>query len=84
MHYVELLKANNINFRIKFINILKDESAFEAIELSRIYDTLLDSKKVRIEFNINGTESLNKMVLELMELNINVGNSSFHEEEKNR
>ncbi|KFF16055.1 hypothetical protein [Flavobacterium hydatis] len=80
MHYIELLKATNKDFKIKFINILKDRSIFDTKELSYLYDILLDSKKVVIEFKESDLESLNNVVIELMDIGICFGDCSFHEE----
>jgi hypothetical protein len=80
MHYIELLKATNKDFKIKFINILKDRSIFDTKELSYLYDILLDSKIVVIEFKESDLESLNNVVIELMDIGICFGDCSFHEE----
>ena len=80
MHYTELLKANNIEFRMKFINLLRQETALDLSGLSQAYDILLDSKKVMIKFKSCDTEILNNIIRGLMELEINIGDTSFHEE----
>jgi hypothetical protein len=80
MHYIELLKATNKDFKIKFINILKDRSIFDTKELSYLYDILLDSKKVVTLFKESDLESLNNVIIELMDIGICFGDCSFHEE----
>jgi len=80
MHYIELLKATNKDFKIKFINILKDKSIFDTKELSYLYDILLDSKKVIIKFKELDLESLDSIVMSLMDISISFGDCSFHEE----
>jgi hypothetical protein len=62
MHYIELLKAWNKDFKIKFIMILKENTIYSSKELSLLYDNLLDSKKVIIEFKELDLKSLNSLV----------------------
>lgn len=81
MHYIELLKANNKDYKFKFISVLKDECSFDTKELSSMYDVLLDSKKVIIRLKKTDLNSLNKIALEIIDLDINIGESSFHEED---
>lgn len=81
MHYIELLKAWNKDFKIKFITILKENTMYSSKELSSLYDNLLDSKKVIIEFKELDLKSLNSLVNDVSELDIRIGKSSFHEED---
>lgn len=81
MHQIELLGTSNKNFRIKFISILKQTSVFDTKTLSSLYDSLCDSKKVIIKFKGLDISYLNDIVLELAELEIRIGQSSFHEED---
>ena len=81
MHHIELLGANTGNFRIKFISILKHTSIYDTKMLSSLYDVLLDSQKVIIEFREHDIKSLNDIVMELAELGIRIGGSSFHEDD---
>lgn len=81
MHFIELLGTNNKNFKIKFISILKQTSIFDTKTLSSLYDSLLDSKKVIIEFKELDICYLNDIAIELAELEIRIGQSSFHEED---
>ncbi|MBE8724727.1 hypothetical protein [Flavobacterium hungaricum] len=80
MHYLELLKAFNKDYRINFIQILKDKTLLNVSELSHAFDLLLDSKKVIITFKDYDFETLNGIVEELLKLEISFGECSFHEE----
>lgn len=80
MHYLELLKAFNKDYKIKFIQILKDKTLLNVSELSHAFDLLLDSKKVIITFKDYDFETLNGIVEELIILEMSFGESSFHEE----
>jgi hypothetical protein len=81
MHHIELLGAENRNFKIKFISILKHTSVYDTKTLSTFYDDLLNSKKVTIEFRKLDIKSLNDIVTELADLYIRIGRSSFHEDD---
>lgn len=81
MHQIELLGTSNKNFKIKFISILKSTSIFDTKTLSSLYDSLCDSKKIIIKFKELDVSYLNDIVVELAELEIWIGQSSFHEED---
>lgn len=80
MESIEFLNANNKDCKVKFINILKDVTNVGVAKLSENYNDLLNSKSVIIEFNIYDLKKLNKIVIDIMEMNISIGNCSFHEE----
>ncbi|MEM0578780.1 hypothetical protein [Flavobacterium polysaccharolyticum] len=80
MHYIELLKANNKDLKIKFINILKDKSIFNTKELAHLYDVLLESNIVVIKFKELDLISLDNIVMDLMDVGVSFGDCSFHEE----
>jgi len=81
MHNIELLQANNNNYKIKFISILKHTSIFDTKTLSSFYDDLLNYKKVTIEFKEIDLNALNDIAMELAELEIGIGEASFHEDD---
>ncbi|MDR6763808.1 hypothetical protein J2Y38_004032 [Flavobacterium sp. 2755] len=81
MHQIELLGTSSKNFKIKFISILKQTSVFDTKTLASLYDSLCDSKKVIIKFKELDISYLNDIVVELIELEIWIGQSSFHEED---
>lgn len=80
MESIEFLNAKNKDCRVKFINILKNITNLGVSELSEKYNDLLKSKSVVVEFNIDDVKKLNKIVIDIMEMNISIGNCSFHEE----
>ena len=80
MDYIELLQANKKSYKIKFINTLKDVSCHTSKELANFYDCLLESKRVIIKFKPMNTDCLNNIAINIMELDISLGDSSFHEE----
>ncbi|MBF4515577.1 hypothetical protein IRZ71_04450 [Flavobacterium sp. ANB] len=82
MHHIELLGADNKDFRIKFISILKYTSIYDTKTLSSFYDDLLNSKKVIIEFRELDNKFLNDIASKLTDLYIRIGGSSFHEDDE--
>jgi hypothetical protein len=79
-HFLELFKAHNKDFKVKFISILKDTSLLNVKDLSTLFDSLLESKKVTILFKDLDLDHLNNIVDSIAELEISIGNCSFHEE----
>lgn len=80
MEYIELLKAERKEYKYKFISLLKDNCFLNNYELSNIYDRLLRSEKVKINLTKTDNIYLNNFVLNLMDIEISIGVSSFHEE----
>lgn len=84
MEKIELLKAENNSYRTKFISLIKSKSEISTVELSRLYDDLLNSSPIIIELDISNVEILNNLILEIMKLDISIGYCSFHEENNNQ
>ncbi len=81
MNTIEFLSAKNKDYKIKFVNILKSTSTLSSTQLIEVYDKLLLSKNVMVEFESTiDLNFLNDLIMELMELEIGIGDCSFHEE----
>lgn len=80
MHYMKLSGVSNKDYRIKFIQILKDKTLLTVSELSHLFDLLLDSKEVTIHFKDLDLEILHEVDLALLELPMRYGDCSYHEE----
>ena len=80
MNSIVFIEAKNKSQKIKFINILKKITNLEATQLSEKYNDLLNSKPVLIEFSVSNIDEINDAVGEIMEMDVSIGDSSFHEE----
>ncbi len=81
MNTIEFLSAKNKDYKIKFVNILKNTSTLSSTQLIEVYDKLLLSKNVMVEFESTiDLNFLNDLIMELMELEIGIRDCSFHEE----
>lgn len=80
MNSIVFIEAKNKSQKVKFINILKKLTNLETTQLSEKYNDLLNSKPVLIEFNVSNIDEINHAVSEIMEMDVSIGDSSFHEE----
>lgn len=81
METVELLGINGGFETAKFINVLKEYTSYTTIEILNVLNQLDNGKPITIELKPKEIVDYNQMVSKLTNLNINLGESSFRQEE---